>query len=316
MTTGRSLQTIGSVRKETLSGGAIRLSGTASSFLYQRLRPGILMTVVRGRDTGEFGATPLEIVEAECNRFQRPVYWYLDAAQVQDAAHTVFEQWTNWLRAQEKTLAQLHVLTGTDTAHMTISIARHLSDASRRMFLYLDRSEWTQALLRSSSGLTAAPELASRFDEPAISIGTTRENKDTRLTAPTCAFIFRRIADDTIFCRFEGADSGDLTDLALHEMERSLARSNGPVHWFLDLRDAHTVATDVSRTWTEWIGVHRGRFARISALSFAPLFPLVLTIAKFSSGTENVFVVHREIEPFRKELAARTSGAAIAAVGL
>ena len=116
------------------------------------------------------------------------------------------------------------------------------------------------------------------------------------------------LAGDAILCRFQGEDTGSLTDLALDEMEQWIEKSRAPLRWFLDLRDARTVSPEVSRVWTQWIAVRRDCFARISALSFDPLFPLVLTMARLRSGAD--FRVHRELEPFRQELAAASSAVA------
>jgi hypothetical protein len=51
-------------------------------------------------------------------------------------------------------------------------------------------------------------------------------------------------------------------------------------------------------------------------LANSPLFPLVLTIAKYRSGNEHLFRIHRDLEPFRHELIAATSGAIAAGVGV
>ena len=70
----------------------------------------------------------------------------------------------------------------------------------------------------------------------------------------------------------------------------------------LDFRDAQSVAASVSQAWTEWLRAHADRFARVVAFSPSPLFPLVLTVAKYKSGMERVVRVHRAVEPFRDEL--------------
>jgi hypothetical protein len=55
---------------------------------------------------------------------------------------------------------------------------------------------------------------------------------------------------------------------------------------------------------------------KIVALAPQPLFPLVLTVAKYRSGAERMVRIHRELEPFREELAAATSGELASAAGL
>ena len=126
---------------------------------------------------------------------------------------------------------------------------------------------------------------------------------------------FRMLPNDVIFSKFTGDDSGDLTDAALDEMEGLLA-SDRKAAWFLDLRNARNVAPNVSQAWTEWLGVSQNRFARVIALSPSPLFPLVLTIAKHRSRTQHLVRIHRDLEPFRSELIAATSGEIADSVGV
>jgi hypothetical protein len=298
------------VIRETLRGGDVRLSGKASAFVYQRLRPGVLLTATRGRDTGEFGTAPLDLIEREYGLFGRPVRWYLDATQAKNAAGTVVEQWTDWLVKHEEHLAQMHVLTGSKEVHLMIEIARHFSDASQRMILYKERAEWTKSIQNSEPGMTEVPDPAARWDEPAIPIfRELTPEKCVEISASGCRWSFRMIANEVVFSTFSGNDYGDLTDAALDEMERLIARSERKVSWFLDLRNAQNIAPKVSQTWTEWLSARQARFDRIIAVAPSPLFPLVLTIAKYRSGTEHMVRIHRELGPFRNDVVSATSSA-------
>ena len=303
--------------RETLRGGDVRLSGKACAFVSQRLRPGVLLTATRGRDTGEFGTAPLDLVEREYRLFGRPVQWYLDATQAKNAARTVVEQWTDWLVKHQGRLAQMHVLTGSKEVHLMIEIARHFSDASQRMILYKDPAEWTRNIRNSEPGITEVPDPGARWDEPAIQILTelTPEN-GVAISVSGCRWSFRMIANEVIFSTFSGNDYGDLTDAALDEMQRMLASSERKVSWFLDLRNAQNIAPKVSQTWTDWLTARQARFDRIIGVAPSPLFPLVLTIAKYRSGTEHIVRVHRELGRFRDDLVSATSSAVADAIGI
>jgi hypothetical protein len=298
---------------ETLRGGDLRLSGKTSIFTYQRLRPGVVLTRNRGRDTGEFGTTPLDIIDREYRLFQLPVQWYFDATLVEKAAPVVVAEWTDWLLKHPEVLAQMHVLTGSKEVHLMIGIARHFSDSTHRMILYADPAAWTERLAQLCPGA----DLVARWDEPSIAISraSTPENGAV-ISASGCSWSFRMIANEVIFSAFTGNDNGDLTDTALDEMERLLAISQRKVSWFLDLRNAHNVAAKVSQAWTEWMSVRQDRFARVIVLAPEPLFPLVLTIAKYRSGMENLVRIHRELEPFHDELVAVTSAQIAGTVGV
>lgn len=302
---------------EFLSGGDRRLQGLSGAFIYRRLRPGVLLTSFKGRDTGEFGTEPLDLVAQEHRLFEKPVEWFFDASDPENITRAVSEQWTVWLRRHRAVLARMHVLTADQETHLRISVARHFSDSLREMVLYTERPKWERALLLGSPGLAAVPAINERFSEPALPVQTiSSRTEGVTISAPASRWTFRAIADGVILTSFAGDDSGDLTDAALSEMQRLIDTVRGKVSWFLDLREARTVATHVSQTWTAWLSAHHDRLARVTALSPSPLFPLVLTVAKYRSGSERLFRIHREIEPFRKDLVALTSGEIAASAGV
>lgn len=302
--------------KETLRGGALRLSGNDSSFLYERLRPGVYLTTSHGRDTGEFGTAPLYLIEREYKLFRHPVQWFFDATRVDNPTLAVTDEWTGWLRANQNALAQLHVLTSSEGTHLLMNVARHFSNSSRRLMLYCDRAQWTRAISKAIPGTTQSVDLASRLEEPAITITRSQSaDEGVMLSAPGSSWNFRPLENHVIFSRFQGDDSGDLTDAALDEMEKLLDASDQKATWFMDLRDAQNVAANVSQTWTDWLTARQERLGRVRAYAPSPLFPLVLTIAKYRSGTERVLQVHRELEPFRNDLISATSSETARSLG-
>jgi hypothetical protein len=305
------------VTKETLRGGALRLSGQSSSFLYERLRPGVYLTTSHGRDTGEFGTAPLDLIEREYKLFHHPVQWFFDATGVDNPTLAVSEEWTGWLRANQNALAQLHILTSSEGTHLMISVARHFSNSSRRLMLYCDRAGWMRAISKAIPGTTQTADLAGRLEEPAIAITRSQHAEEgVILSGPGCSWSFRMLEKGVIFSRFKGDDNGDLTDAALDEMETLLAESGQKATWFMDLREAHTVAATVSQTWTEWLTARQDRLGRVRAYAPSPLFPLVLTIAKYRSGTERVLQVHRDLDAFRNDLISATSIEAARSLGV
>jgi hypothetical protein len=288
------------VAQEILAGGDLRLSGAAGAFLFRRLKPGVLLTAFEGRDTGEFGTQALEVVAQEHRLFGKPVEWFFDATHVDTTAKAVSDEWTKWLRANRRVLAKMHVLTGDEETHLRISVARHFSDSQNEMALYTDRAKW---------GIASSADLTTRFSDPALDIAIVRSRTEgLTLTGPRARWTFRSLENSVVTSTFAGDDDGSLTWFALAEMQRLAGASRGKVSWFLDLREARNVAAHVSETWTAWLTEHSDRFARVSALAESPLFPLVLTVAKYRSGTERLFHIHRDPEPFEAELAAATSG--------
>ena len=302
---------------EVLHGGAIRLTAKAGAFIYQRIRPGVYLTSFRGRDTGEFGALPLEIIVQEYRFFATPVEWFFDAALVENMTRAVSDDWTAWLRQHRSVLSRMHVLTSDQETHLRISVARHFSDSMKQMVLYSDRAKWERSFLLCSPGLTAVPPMNERFTESALAV--TREQSrasGTVLSAPGSQWTFRSLPNGIVFTTFAGDDDGALTNNALNEMQELVDKERGKVYWFLDLRQARNVSTEVSQTWTAWLTAHHDRLARITVLSPSPLFPLVMTVAKYRSNSERLFRIHRELEPFRHELVTLASPEVALAVGV
>jgi hypothetical protein len=211
----------------------------------------------------------------------------------------------------------MHVLTSDQETHLRISVTRHFSDSLKQMILYTDRAKWERSFLLCSPGLTAVPSLNERFTEPALPV--TREQSreaGTVLSAPGSQWTFRSLPNGIVFTTFTGDDDGVLTNHALNEMQGLVEKERGKVYWFLDLRKARNVSTEVSQTWTAWLTAHRDRLARVTVLSPSPLFPLVMTVAKYRSGSERLFRIHRELEPFREELVTLASPEVALAVGV
>lgn len=303
--------------REVLTGGDLRLSGKSGAFIFHRLRPGVVLTAFRGSDSGEFGLSPLEVIAQEHRLFNKPVEWFIDASGVERTTNAVSADWTSWLRNHRASLARMHVLTSDEETRLRMSVARHFSDSMKEMILYSDRAKWEQAVLLRVPGLSAIPDIGACFHALPVEISRVQSSEPgLSLGAPGCRWTFRSLSNRAIFSTFEGSDTGELTNLALEEMQRLLDAAPAKVYWFLDLRAALNVATNVSQTWTEWLTAQHHRLARLSAFAPSPLFPLVLTIAKYRSGTDRFFHIHRDIEPFREELIAVTSGDVAKAVGV
>jgi hypothetical protein len=298
------------VVRETLRGGDLRLTGSKGVFIFHRLRPGVIQSYFEGRDTGEFGKAPLEFIEAEHATFCKPVEWFFDASKAENAARSVSDDYTAWLRRSKDLLSRLHVLAPTQEVRLMIDISRHFSDAANRLALYSDPAEWRSAIARSTPKGAAIPDLAQRAKEQAVPI---EREGNLIIKAPGSKWSFTDLPNRVVLSKFEGFDSGDLTDHALAAMRERIGTGPEKTRWFLDLREAQTVAAHVSQTWTEFLAARQNGLARVVAVASSPLFPLVLTVANYRSGTDRILRVHREFEPFRNELIAAVGEASAAA---
>jgi hypothetical protein len=125
--------------KREMIGGNVRLSAGDCTFVYKRLRPGVLHVVISGFDTGQFGTTTLDEIRAEFSRErERPVELFLDAREAFGAAVSVSDEWTRFFSLNRSNLSRVHVLVGSKVLYLTVAIAQHLSRTGNLLQIYSD----------------------------------------------------------------------------------------------------------------------------------------------------------------------------------
>jgi hypothetical protein len=60
------------LQRTTLADGRVRMAAGKAEFVFQRLRPGVMLVTVSGIDKGQFGTATLDEIRLEMLR-QRPV---------------------------------------------------------------------------------------------------------------------------------------------------------------------------------------------------------------------------------------------------
>src|SRR5688572_13931069 len=187
------------MQQELLSDGAVRLTGSSCRFVCLRPRPGTILTLVEGQDSGEFGTWLANFVEAEYDRFAIPVTWFIDAGAMRGAAHDVFLQWIEWLRSKPKALHRLNALVASERTKLTMSLAQHLASAENAMRLYTDRERWLRLLAEIVPGWTDLP-FTTRFDEPAADTRRTVEpDGAVLLSSGDLVFSFARLSPSLVY---------------------------------------------------------------------------------------------------------------------
>lgn len=282
---------------EYLSDGSLRMRGADCCFVFTRLRPGVLLTSISGLDSGEFGSAPLNEVEAEFERFRTPLHWFVDASTASNARSGVFQQWTEWLEGNRDKLQRICVLTGTKPAHLTISIARHLSNTDALMTVYTDAEDFATA------GRAAGAEfrLRDRSSEPGVPVSIEVVNGTEHLRTRS-AEITVRVQGSSIVSTFNGRD---IDVLATPSMDTVGAASRGrqEARWFADLRGAD-VSKRLMEAWTQWIIAHSGSFSRIGILANTGAFPLILDIVNYRHRLDGLIRVYREEEEYNRAMTA------------
>ena len=112
---------------EKLPDGAVRLSGSdGCTFTFRRLRPGVMLVVISGYDTGVLGDAPLDIMTAELSR-TAPLSLFVDTRDVTGVVTPVRESWTAWFQRHQAQLAKVTVLVSDKLINSAVGVARHFS---------------------------------------------------------------------------------------------------------------------------------------------------------------------------------------------
>ena len=283
---------------ELLRDGSLRYRAGDCCFVFTRVRPGVLLTSIFGYDSGELGRAPLEAVEAEYSRFQLPIEWFIDASGVSNARNPVFQQWTSWLNENRSKLKRVAVLTGTRPAHLTISIARHLSNTDTLMTIYEDGALFLNALRTGVASSEAYVPVQMRANEPAIDVIQNRERDGTWRIRTQSAEISFRLAGRSLISTFAGPDIDVLATPSMDAAVDQLAAGQ-PVTWFADLRTAE-VSKELMDSWTQWILAHRAFFTRIAILTNRGAFPLILNIVNYRSGMGDLVKVYSDCVEYER----------------
>jgi hypothetical protein len=288
---------------EILRDGSTRLTGTDCSFIFTRLKPGLMLTSISGRDTGDLGTAPLDFMEAEYSRFSEPIEWFVDAKAAPNAVGKVFRQWIEWLVSHRRLLKRVHILVRTKPAELTMAIARHLTDAHGAMVIYTEVEPFREALAQQAGSARPLPS-PERFTERATAIQrTVGPDGSTQLVADDCTFAYKRIAPSIVLTTVQGNDTGMLGTAPLDEMQSEIDKVNEPIRWFIDARDARGAAPHVVAEWTRWFLAHRKALAKVTILaSSAPVLSFKFEVAKFRPGTGSLIQIYTAAEDFERSI--------------
>ena len=293
---------------EHLPDGSIRLPGSRCTFIITRLSPGTILTSILGKDTGDLGDLPLRAVADEYARFRQPVHWFVDASRGVNAKNVVFQQWTEWFRANQDKLAAVHVLTGNDPMQLTVSIARHISGLEGTMRLYDTQPPFIEAIAGRSKRFNALmPE--SAFTEPAINVQRTAlQGGAVRISGPNVAYRIESLPAGTVLTTISGHDSGELGAMPLDEVQAALDRAGRTRAWYVDTRGVRgKLPSRVSDDWTAWLMAHESELQQVAVLSTSSPYPLILSIAKLRLRAPQIMQVYRDQDAFEASLRRRES---------
>lgn len=139
------------ISREQLPDGRIKMSAGRCSFLYNRLRPGVLLVTITGVDSGQFGHQALDEIRMELLRY-RPLELLVDAREAAAASSSVSDEWTRFFALNQEHLKRVRILVGSKVLYLTVSIAQHLSRTGNLIQIYSDPAEFETLLKAAQAG--------------------------------------------------------------------------------------------------------------------------------------------------------------------
>jgi hypothetical protein len=140
----------GDVRREQLTDGRTRFEAGDASFVFKRLRPGVLLVTIGGNDTGQFGTHTLDEIRQEMQRHP-PLELFVDARDAVGVALSVSEEWTRFFSLNRSQLSRVSVLVSSKLVSLTVAIAQHLSRTGNLIQIYSDPETFDARLAAISS---------------------------------------------------------------------------------------------------------------------------------------------------------------------
>ena len=134
--------------------------------------------------------------------------------------------------------------------------------------------------------------------------GTNREvlpDGPVRMSSRDTAFEFARPKPNVLVVTITGYDKGALGTAPLDEIAAVL-RIAGPVHLFIDARNAVGAAVRVSEDWTRFITRHQADLAHVHVLAGSKMVELTVAIARHLSRTDRLIQLYSDPSLFEAQL--------------
>jgi len=162
----RATEKPSAIHREVLPDSSVRHWSERCTFVHSRLRPGVVLLVISGHDTGEFGTAPLDEVAAEIAPGREPVELFVDTTEVVSVAGRVTEEWTTWFIANQDSLRRVNMLTGSQFLHLKVTIASHLAGTGGLISVFSDPQQFDHAIARAVPGYRGRSSNAQRPASP------------------------------------------------------------------------------------------------------------------------------------------------------
>jgi hypothetical protein len=136
-----------------------------------------------------------------------------------------------------------------------------------------------------------------------------QRDEPVRLTGQSCSFTFRRLRPGVMLVAITGFDRGEHGARALDEMQAEITRF-GPLHLFVDARDATGATTAVSDAWTAWFQASSKSLRQVRILVGSRHLKQTVAVSKLFSRTGDLIRIESDPAAFDAAIARVAPGSA------
>lgn len=126
------------IKREVQGDGTVVLRAGPGTFRYRLPTPRVLHISVEGDDIGQFGSALVDEIAVVVAR-HGPLEIFVDAGAGSMPGLGVTGRWARFFSVNRKDITRVHILVGSKTAELTLTIAQRLSSAGRLIRLYTER---------------------------------------------------------------------------------------------------------------------------------------------------------------------------------
>lgn len=133
----------------------VSLESVTSSLRIQRPARGVVVLVITGTDTGEFGDAPF--VELTADVAAGEFELFVDARESRAVALDVSGRWARFLAARRASLRRVNMLTGSRFVQLTANFVRDFAELGELMRIYSDPRAFEAALAAAIEAASPDP---------------------------------------------------------------------------------------------------------------------------------------------------------------
>ncbi len=115
----------------------VSFEGVNCTLIIRRPRPGIVVALFKGHDTGEFGEAPFRELAFDLQN-NSPIQLFIDGRHTLAASLDVSGAWANWMREHKEKIHRLNILCGSRFLQFTAEFVRRFAGFEDRMRIYTE----------------------------------------------------------------------------------------------------------------------------------------------------------------------------------